>query len=640
MRTKSNFEAVLARRYLSALPTARTGGGHHYLAPPRDTASEPKDTNVITSEGHVSEQSISDTKSNVVIRVAPTPAPGVTQGVHGSDLKAIDRHYEFMKIMQRVHERERQLHSPTPTFTVTQGSFAAPVVSTIARFIRPAVALIVERGDETYLRSAPEWQHAEGDPHHEHDAAMEQCLLENQREHDFVDGMAGIFAELLFVLLALGTMWRSLCRLLSFAPYTLSALLRAAHLQRLATTLEATATALACVDDADRTSDSSKEYERKGKRGGGRTHNRSYISSTQPPLLAFFYANPLTRRIELPLPPEHPPATRSTSAPANIAQSPANQVHQVAVDELNVSLERALLWETMKRAGRRVNLSVESANVHSLRAALTLGCRALHYVGHGLPHALVLERAIDVNVPVGMQLGGGLRQSSGNGKDHSVNGSCSDADDRSGKCSRERVDAAAGGRRAAGLGEAHILPSGALRKLLVGVDTDVSAAGNSNKSSGSGSSLEFVFVAACHSQRCGEAFVAAGVPHVVCISEKARVADPIAHAFARALYLALLAGRTVHEAYMIGCAEVDASLAEEADDDEYEARGDISLAAIEDAEPTKHFSASDLFLLLPTSDTHQVPIFDDVEPGTPIDISQREPLFGAGGTLLCHRSHQ
>ena len=56
--------------------------------------------------------------------------------------------------------------------------------------------------------------------------------------------------------------------------------------------------------------------------------------------------------------------------------------------------------------------------------------------------------------------------------------------------------------------------------------------------------------------------MAAGVPHVVCISEKARVADPVAHAFARALYLALLAGRTVHEAYMIGCAEVDASLAE------------------------------------------------------------------------------
>ena len=36
-------------------------------------------------------------------------------------------------------------------------------------------------------------------------------------------------------------------------------------------------------------------------------------------------------------------------------------------------------------------------------------------------------------------------------------------------------------------------------------------------------SLQFVFVSACYSQACGEAFIEAGVPHVVCVKQDTEV---------------------------------------------------------------------------------------------------------------------
>ncbi|KAJ8611023.1 hypothetical protein CTAYLR_007070 [Chrysophaeum taylorii] len=62
----------------------------------------------------------------------------------------------------------------------------------------------------------------------------------------------------------------------------------------------------------------------------------------------------------------------------------------------------------------------------------------------------------------------------------------------------------------------------------------------------------------CHSQRAGCAFVEAGVPHVVAVSCRAnndgRVSDRAATAFCRAFYLGVIAGRTVRQAFEIGCA--------------------------------------------------------------------------------------
>jgi hypothetical protein len=38
-----------------------------------------------------------------------------------------------------------------------------------------------------------------------------------------------------------------------------------------------------------------------------------------------------------------------------------------------------------------------------------------------------------------------------------------------------------------------------------------------------GLKLDFVFVSACHSRKTGEAFLEAGVPHVVCVKVDAQV---------------------------------------------------------------------------------------------------------------------
>lgn len=75
--------------------------------------------------------------------------------------------------------------------------------------------------------------------------------------------------------------------------------------------------------------------------------------------------------------------------------------------------------------------------------------------------------------------------------------------------------------------------------------------------------VRLVVVNCCHSQRAGDAFVEAGVPHVVAVSCQAnndgRVSDRAATAFCRAFYLGVIAGRTVRQAFEIGCASASGS---------------------------------------------------------------------------------
>ena len=93
-----------------------------------------------------------------------------------------------------------------------------------------------------------------------------------------------------------------------------------------------------------------------------------------------------------------------------------------------------------------------------------------------------------------------------------------------------------------GRGGAHFVPVTKLRKLL--------EAGG--LSAGSGASLQVVFVSACFSEAAAEAFLQAGVPHVIAVRRTTRVSDLAAHAFTRAFYLALVVGSTIRAAYDIG----------------------------------------------------------------------------------------
>ena len=88
-----------------------------------------------------------------------------------------------------------------------------------------------------------------------------------------------------------------------------------------------------------------------------------------------------------------------------------------------------------------------------------------------------------------------------------------------------------------GRGSAHFVRVPALKKLL---------------QAGSLASLRFVFVSACFSEAAAQAFVDAGVPHVIAVRLTTRVSDDAAHAFTRAFYLALAVGKTIRDCFDIG----------------------------------------------------------------------------------------
>mmetsp|Transcript_7410 Transcript_7410/g.11229 ORF Transcript_7410/g.11229 Transcript_7410/m.11229 type:complete len:1254 (-) Transcript_7410:179-3940(-) len=206
-----------------------------------------------------------------------------------------------------------------------------------------------------------------------------------------------------------------------------------------------------------------------------------------------------------------------------IYHGPDGQIYDV--EPLNFSGEKDKLFRTLKEAGRALRIRAEAATTENLRKLVTLGCRALHYTGHGLPNSLVFE-------------------------------------DGSGGC--------------------HMLIAKDLKKLF---------------GAGGGGGVQFVFVAACHSEAAGRAFLAAGVKHVIAVRLEAKVADQSPAIFMNQFYLALLVGHTIQEAFDIGQNAVDGS------PDVY-AKADSSK-----------------FLLLPEKANHNIKIFNGVPKGSLIDLS-------------------
>lgn len=65
-------------------------------------------------------------------------------------------------------------------------------------------------------------------------------------------------------------------------------------------------------------------------------------------------------------------------------------------------------------------------------------------------------------------------------------------------------------------------------------------------------SLKVVFVSACHSRATGEAFINAGIPHVICCrASEERIRDSAAIEFTKSLYRALANGNTLLEAFLL-----------------------------------------------------------------------------------------
>ncbi|MCL6511131.1 MAG: tetratricopeptide repeat protein [Anaerolineae bacterium] len=188
------------------------------------------------------------------------------------------------------------------------------------------------------------------------------------------------------------------------------------------------------------------------------------------------------------------------------------------IDRLDFAAERECLCDVFKEAGRAVVVEFAPCNAGDFRRVVTLGCRALHYSGHGHPDFLAFE------------------------------------DDEAG-----------------------------LNPITVSRLFELLSAGGEP-------AIRFAFVSACHSRRAGQAFVEAGVPHVVAVRVETAVLDVAAREFARHFYLALLAGKTVRQAFEIGQAYV---------------------AALPDVR-----ADADKFVLLPAGADHERTVFDDAPAGS------------------------
>ena len=148
--------------------------------------------------------------------------------------------------------------------------------------------------------------------------------------------------------------------------------------------------------------------------------------------------------------------------------------------------EREQLMQSLMESGSDIIPRFDFCTTDTLRTAVTLGARALHYSGHGHRNQLTFED---------------------------------------------------------GAGGLQLVPVAMLRSLC---------AAGSHK-------LDLVVVSSCYSKLAGQAFVDAGVPHVVCINLEATITDSAALAFTKAFYLSLFVGNTVQHSFAIGQQAVAAS---------------------------------------------------------------------------------
>lgn len=151
-----------------------------------------------------------------------------------------------------------------------------------------------------------------------------------------------------------------------------------------------------------------------------------------------------------------------------------------AMGRINYEREFDDLCRSLREANVDVELDFRFATSDTLRAVATLGCRVLHYSGHGRPTGLAFEFK----------------------------------------------------------GAAHPMSAEAMGNLFT-------PGRQRNKPS-------LVFVSACYSKRAGEAFVNAGVDHVVAVEADTVLHDAAAAVFTRNFYMALVSNHTVRQAFNIG----------------------------------------------------------------------------------------
>lgn len=183
------------------------------------------------------------------------------------------------------------------------------------------------------------------------------------------------------------------------------------------------------------------------------------------------------------------------------------------MEQLDYIRERESMIQMFREARRNIAVTFDFATTEKLTSALAVGCKVLHFSGHGNAQFLTFEDT---------------------------------------RCGLQPV----------------LIET--LKKLLCVENMQ----------------LNLVFVSACHSRKTGQAFIDAGVAHVVCVKVEEMVQDLAAMSFTRAFYIALLSGRSVKQAFLIAKETLKAS--------PY-----VSNSVME----------GEKFVLLPESDTHDEIIF-------------------------------
>jgi len=200
------------------------------------------------------------------------------------------------------------------------------------------------------------------------------------------------------------------------------------------------------------------------------------------------------------------------------------------LDQLDISGERDAFFSTLKASKQQLRVIHKTATTSNIIAAVTGGCRCIHYSGHGYPSYLAFEDA-------------------------------------------KRI------------GETHLVHYDLIRKVCEDEDQRI----------------EFVFASACHSEHVGEAFIEAGIQHVVAVNTKFEVTDEAASMFTKHFYNTLLNGRTIEKSFKIAKHAVAA----------------MATAARLDY---------DKFLLLPRDGDHDVHIFNNLEAGELVDDTATTPV--------------
>ena len=67
------------------------------------------------------------------------------------------------------------------------------------------------------------------------------------------------------------------------------------------------------------------------------------------------------------------------------------------IKKLDFESERELLFKTLSEANRRIRLQMQVATSDNLLRLITMGCRAIHYTGHGMPSCFTAPDTRDVD---------------------------------------------------------------------------------------------------------------------------------------------------------------------------------------------------------------------------------------------------